>query len=386
MKSVLCRGPVLTQSGYGVHTRQIARWLLKRHDVNVSFQALPWGITPWILDKSRHNGLIDEIMKRTVDPNQEYDITLQLQLPNEWDNRLGKFNVGITAAVETDRCNPEWLVACNKMNLVIVPSEHCKMNLQSCGQSTTPIVVVPEAFSDSCANDSLQSITIGDFSTSFNFLVFGQLTGDNPLNDRKNTFNTLKWLFEEFANDKDVGVILKTNSGKNTLIDKNVTLNTIGRIVKEVRKTPFPRLHLLHGDMPDDDVANLYRHHQVKALVAATRGEGFGLPILEAAASGLPVIATDWSGHTDFLRKGKFIDVQYQLSHVHKSRIDGKIFVEGSRWAEPLEKDFKKRVSKFRTSPTIPTEWAKDLSKKLLLTHNFEAISKQYDDVFKDII
>lgn len=388
-KTVLCRGPVLTQSGYGVHARQIARWLLANQNVDVSFQPLQWGDTPWLIDNTKLDGLVAAVMKKSVNPSPEspFDVTIQLQLPNEWDPKLGKFNVGVTAGVETDKCNPEWTVACNKMSMIIVPSEHTKLNLLSQGPLTVPIVVVPEAFSDACLKkaDDLPVSSLPTFSTPFNFLIFGQITGNNPFNDRKNTFFTLKWLFETFKDDPDVGIIMKTNAGRNTLIDRNNTMGMIRNVAQEARKGAFPKVHLLHGDMSDNEVAALYVHPQVKALVALTRGEGYGLPILEAAASGLPVIATNWSGHLDFMNHGKFISIYYQLAAVHQSRIDKNIFIPGSRWAEPSEQDFKKRVMKFRTSSTTPKEWAVELQTKLQSMYNFEQISKRYDETFKEV-
>src|ERR1044072_1386725 len=232
-------------------------------------------------------------MKRSSSPAGQYDVSIQLQLPNEWDAKLGRYNVGLTAGVETDKCNPAWSEACNAMNMIIVPSTHVKTNLKSHGTVKVPVNVIPEAFSDACLKDeaSLPITKLPEFSTSFNFLIFGQLTGNNTFNDRKNTFFSLKWLFETFQNDKDVGVVLKTNAGRNTLIDRNTVKNVISQVITETRKGPYPRVHLLHGEMSDDEVAALYRHPKIKALVALTRGEGFGLPILEAAASGLPIIA-----------------------------------------------------------------------------------------------
>lgn len=388
MKTVLCRGPLLTQSGYGVHMRQVARWLLSRSDLNVTFQTLPWGDTPWIIDANACDGLIGEIMKRSSASKEKSDVSIQLQLPNEWDPSLGKFNVGMTAAVETDKCNPEWVTACNAMDLVIVPSEHAKTNLTSSGGLTTKIVIIPEAFSDACLvpKESLPIDKLPTFSTAFNFLVFGQITGNNPHNDRKNTFFTLKYLFEEFKDQEDVGIVIKTNSGRNSLIDKNHTTNIISQVVAEARKGPFPRVHLLHGEMSDLEVAALYQHPQIKALVALTRGEGYGLPILEAAASGLPVVATGWSGHMDFLKHGKFVSIYYQLGDVHPSRVDGKIFVPGCRWATPSEQDFKKRIAKFRSSPATPKEWATELSGKLKSMYSFEKISQHYTETFREIL
>lgn len=386
MKEVLMRGPVLTQSGYGVHSRQIAQWLLKRSDINVRFIATPWGDTPWIVDPSSHGGLIKEIMTRTTKPELmgTADVSFQLQLPNEW-SPLAKKNVGITAAVETDRCHPSWINACNMMDMVIVPSEHAKSSLTNTGTVTKPLIVVPESFSDSCVKPLDALPTLPNFDTSFNFLVFGQITGTNINNDRKNIFNTLKWLCEAFANDKDVGIIVKTNAGRNTKIDRNVCTVLMKQLVSEVKKGPYPKVHLVHGDMLDDDVASLYKHPQTKALVALTRGEGFGLPILEAAASGLPIIATGWSGHTDFLKHGKYVSVYYQLNEIHPTRVDDKIFMKGARWATPSEEDFKHRVIKFRHSSAIPKEWAADLKVKIQETYSLDKICSYYDEATKDI-
>ena len=149
-RSVVLRGPVLTQSGYGVHARQIARWLLERHDVDVCFVATPWGDTPWLLDQNACSGLVGEIMKRSVSPEaaSKKDVSIQLQLPNEWDAKLSRVNVGVTAAVETDRCHPDWIAACNSMDAIIVPSQHSAASLTNTGAIVKPLHIIPEAFSD----------------------------------------------------------------------------------------------------------------------------------------------------------------------------------------------------------------------------------------------
>lgn len=386
-KRVLLRGPVLTQSGYGVHARQVAKWLLGRGDIELEVQALPWGETPWLINQDHEDGLIGQIMKRTVDPSgRKYDATVQLQLPNEWDPTLSTVNIGITAGVETDICNPEWITACNKMSCVIVPSKHSKTCLESTGILTAPIHVVPESYAESITKNQVTDVDSLDFSTSFNFLIFGQITGNNPENERKNIFYTVKWLCETFKNDKDVGIIVKTNTGRNTSIDRKLITQTFENLLKEVRKGPYPRLHMIHGDMSDAEVASLYRHSKVKALVSLTKGEGYGLPILEAAASGLPVIATGWSGHLDFLSHGKFIDVEYKLLDIHTSRIDNKIFMKGAKWAMANEEDFKRKIIKFRNSSTIPREWSKSLQAKIINIYSIDSIKKLYDDVTKGLI
>jgi glycosyltransferase involved in cell wall biosynthesis len=386
-KNILFRGPVLTQSGYGVHARQIAKWLLSREDFEVEFQALPWGETPWLINKDIDNGFVGKVMERTVDPNNKrYDATVQLQLPNEWDTSFSRINIGITAGVETDRCNPEWVSACNRMSMVIVPSNHSKNCLTASGNISVPLKVIPEAYCGAITKDEKTGIDDLQLTTDFNVLLFGQITGNNPENDRKNIFYTIKWLCETFKNDEDFGIVIKTNAGRNTNIDKKIVTQTLQGVLREVRKGEFPRVYLLHGDLSDSEVASLYRHPKIKALVSLTRGEGYGLPILEASASGLPVIATGWSGHTDFLSHGKYIDVPYKLGPVHQSRIDNKIFMQGTNWANPSEDEFKRKITKFRNASSIPREWAQELKTKIIEKYSIESIIKLYDEHTKDIL
>lgn len=397
-KKVILRAPVLTQSGYGVHSRQVARWLFEqmdsRTDLEVFVEPLSWGVTPWIVDTDSHNGLIGRLVQHSQ-PSDHYDVSLQLQLPNEWNPFLADYNIGLTAAVETDRCNPAWINNVNQMDMVIVPSEFVKSVFENTGEITTKLVVVPEAFTDSCLDGALDVSTannpdeIVDFSkidTKFNFLVFGQFCGNNPDNDRKNLAYTIKWMSEAFKDNPEVGVIVKTNFGKNSKLDRANTVNVLAKVLMECRQGKGPKFYLLHGHMTDSEIAAMYRHPKVNALVSLTRGEGFGLPILEAAACGLPVVVTNWSAHTEFLSQGKFIKVDYKLSNIHPSRVDNKLFFPEMRWASPSEADAKKKLKRLYRSPGMPRDWAKELAKKLQESHSFAAVSDRYSEVLKDVI
>jgi len=387
-KKVLVRAPLLTLSGYGVHSRQVMKWALSRDDFEVSTQCLPWGMTPWLVNSDDQEGLVGEIMKRSLDPADQsrYDLSLQVQLPNEWDPTLAKFNVGITAAVETDRCNPTWLKHCNEMDMIIVPSQHTKNVLVNSGNIVTPVHVISESYYDVIDKPDLAPLNV-DFNTDFNFLVFGMFTGNNPENDRKNLFYTIKWLCEEFKGDENVGVVLKVNSGRATKIDKAVTSKTLTTLIDQIRgKSKGPKIHLLHGNMSEEEIARLYLHPKIKAMVSLTRGEGFGLPLLEAAASGLPVIATNWSGHMDFLGKGRFIGVEYDLVPIHPSRIDNQIFVQGSRWANPKEADAKRKLRKFYERSILPKKWAEDLQEKIKSSFCTESINQDYNNLLSEFV
>jgi glycosyltransferase involved in cell wall biosynthesis len=380
MKSVVIRGPLLSISGYGVHARQVYRWL-KTQNIDVTAQITPWGNTTFMVNPEADE-TVKSIMADSNAAKKEFDISLQIQLPDEWDSSLAKTNVGITAAVETDRCNPAWITNCNSMDRVIVPSRFTEGVLKGTGNISKPVSVVSEAYDEGILGSNVLDL---DLSTSFNFLIVSQLTSIEPSTDRKNIFNTIKWLCEAFSDDKDVGIIIKTNLGRATDIDRMNTRNTLLKMLKEIRRGPFPRIHFIHGDMSTEEIGSLYRNPKIKSLVSLTRGEGFGLPLLEAACNNLPVIATNWSGHLDFMGMGKYVTVDYSLKEIPDSRVDGRIFVKGLRWAEPSEEDFKRRIKKFRNSSDVPRQWADDLGNKVRERFSTESVNKQYDRVLGDL-
>jgi glycosyltransferase involved in cell wall biosynthesis len=384
-KTVILRAPIITSSGYGVHSRQVARWLFDLADKNpdkleVVTEPLPWGRTPWILNPEEQDGLVGRVLQ-SAKQLPHYDMSIQLQLPNEWNPLLADFNVGLTAGVEADRCNPAWVEAVNKMDLVIVPSEFVKQAFLNSGEIKTEIKIIPESFIDSCVDDSIPPLEGFDPPTAFNFLIFSQFTGNTPDSDRKNIPYTIRWMNEVFADRPDVGVVLKTNMSRQTVIDRINVLNFVTQLVGETKKGPGPQIYILHGDMTDAEVVGLYRHPKIKALVSLTHGEGFGLPLLEAAVCGLPVMATGWSAHTEFLGKGKYMKVDYALGEVHPSRHDGQIYLPGFKWANPTEADAKRKMLRFYEDPSVPQKWAKDLSATLRKSHSFEAISESYSEI-----
>ncbi len=390
MKSVLLRAPVLTMSGYGVYARQVARWLFdkaeKDNSIDITTELLNWGQTPWYTDAYAQDGLIGKCLQASSYPKEQYDVTIQLQLPNEWCPELGKFNVGVTAGVESDRCNPEWIASVNKMDLVIVLSEFTKSVLVNSGDVKTPIVVVPCSFPDEILRqDSIAPLDL-ETKTKFNFLVFGQMTGGDANNDRKNLPYTLKWLFDEFQNDPDVGVVLKTNMGRMSKVDRLICQNSLKGFLQTLNKQDNPKFYLLHGEMTEEEIVGLCKNPTMKALVSLTHGEGFGLPILEAAACGLPVIASGWSAHTEFLGLGKYLKVDTTVGPIPASRVDGQIWMAGTNWGNPSEADFKKKARKFYEASFTPKQWAKDLQTKLLPKYSFQEISKQYSKVFEGVL
>ena len=155
---IVFRAPALTQSGYGVHSRMFLRFLKEIYPSDkhtVILQATPWGQTPFILRDFPEKEIADEYIKNSAKVNlaeTKPDLSFQLILPNEWDPNLANKNVGITAAVETDRLNPKWVEFCNNMDLVLVPSSHVKRSFENSGLLTTPLEVLHEIYDERIYN------------------------------------------------------------------------------------------------------------------------------------------------------------------------------------------------------------------------------------------
>lgn len=386
---VLIRGPLLSVTGYGSHARQVWKWARSKPGWDVYCNIVPWGQCTYYINPDAEDGLIGDIMSKSSPPPSKPDLSLQIQLPDEWDPTVAVKNVGITAGIEADRCNTSWVDACRKMDKVIVPSEYSKLAFTNMGLSAQEIINVPEAITcDFSATNSAAQMSerLDSLSTDFNFLVFGQITNPVPEADRKNTYNCLKWLCETFQDNRKVGIVLKTNLGRLTVNDRMHAEGVLNMIIGNVRKGDYPKIHLVHGLMDPSELGVLFTHKKIKALCAPTRGEGWGLPILDAAAAGLPVIATKHSGHMDFMKHVKFLDVSCVPKQIPDEMADGRIWIKGAQWVEPREDHFKSRVKKFYKGSSIPKAWAEEAAGYIKSSYSMESIIPLYDEALGDIV
>lgn len=88
-------------------------------------------------------------------------------------------------------------------------------------------------------------------------------------------------------------------------------------------------IEIVRGHLDEAGIAALYRNADV--LLSLHRAEGYGLPMNEAMAHGVPVVATGWSGNLDFMDESDSCLVPYKLVPVS----DVSAIYSGSRWAEP---------------------------------------------------
>jgi glycosyltransferase involved in cell wall biosynthesis len=381
MKKVLLRGPLLTASGYGEHSRQFFRWLESRNDIELKVQCLNWGNTTWYIDTDIEEGLIGRIMSKTNFDvqNESFDISIQVQLPDEWDNSLARYNIGVSAFIETTKCSKAWFECCNKMDKIIAPSKHALKSVLANGNLDKRAHVVNEPL------NPLLSKHKTDFKLNlepdFNFLIISQLTDLNSSHDRKNIVETIKAFCKKFDGNKDVGLVIKTNIGRSTMADRRRTKGLLEKIVKENRKTAFPKINMIHGLLSPSEMYEIYSHPKIKCLISLTRGEGYGLPLMEAASCELPVLATNWSGHLDFLKD--FIKIKYTLVPIPELKADGRIFEKNTFWAEPSIEDFQKKLGWVIKNYDMLKRSAKKQSKRINRDFSQEAFNKKMNEILK---
>jgi len=400
MKNVLLVAPILSRSGYGEHARLVYKALKKLDSVTVYVAAIEWGKSSWILEPEKEVGphIMDDI-NRMSSPPPQFDLSIQVTIPNEW-KKAAPVNIGITAGIETDRVDPHWLQQSALMDKIITISKHSKsvyektsyqiQNKQTGAISSltcnTPIEIIGYPVKNTVPDEKVSSL---DFSTKYNFLTVAQW------GPRKNIANCIKWFVEEFKNDADVGLIIKTHQLNMSVLDRRKLQVMLAQMMQEYGDTRKCKIHLLHGDMTEAEIHALYTHPSVKCYITTTHGEGYGLPIFEAAYSGLPVIAPAWSGQNDFLYapvenpKSKkvtmqplFEKVKFTIGQVPKEVVWDKVVTQESQWCYPEEKSFKKKMREVYKNTNFRKIRAKGLQEYLIKEFSEDKIHQKYQDIF----
>ena len=351
--------PIDTYSGYGARARDFVKALyeLKKDEYDIEILAQRWGSTPWgyIKDHNEEWGFLEPLIAKQQMSKQP-DVWIQITVPNEFQS-VGKFNIGVTAGIETTLCHASWIDGVNRMNVTLVSSQHAKTVFQQStfeeknqqGQVTRqiklekPVEVLFEgvdlnkyfyiADEDLDGTDLVQSLD--EIKEEFCYLFVGHWLQGDLGEDRKNVGLMLKTFLETFINKKNSpALILKVSGAGSSVMDRDDMLNRI----ESVRSTvtgDLPNIYLLHGELDDKDINNLYNHGKVKAMISLTKGEGFGRPLLEFTLSKKPLIVTAWSGHIDYLYMENTCMVGGTLRGVHPSAQVKDMILAESAWFSP---------------------------------------------------
>jgi len=353
------QAPIATRSGYGDHSRDILKSLFELDKYDVKVVPTRWGNTPQDqINPQTEFG--QRILQNIVTQlNQKPDIFIQVSVANEF-KKVGKYNIGITAGVETTLAPQEFLQGSNQMDLIITPSEFTKEVLiktsytqmdkntnQKVGELKVqkPVEVLFEGVnieifnSDTKGTDILESV-----DTDFNFLYVGHWLQGDLGHDRKDTgmmIKTFCTVFKSLPKNQQPGLILKTSSAGFSVMDREEISKKIKDITKEFGDN-CPPIHLVFGDLSESELNSLYHSKKVNAMVMFTKGEGYGRPLAEFATTGKPILVSNWSGYKDFLPQEHTVYLEGELKEVHQSA-QNKFLLKESKW---FYVDYSKAASK----------------------------------------
>jgi len=352
---ILVTAPVETRSGYGNHARDICRALIESDKYDVKIQSVPWGSTPMTaLDSNdpSHNEIQKRILRQPNLPKQP-ELHLHIVIPNEF-RQFGKKNVGMTAGIEASIPPAEWIQGCNRMDMTIFTSEFSKFVFENVGfdklDNNTKQVVgqlklekpSDVLFEGADANlykevkkiskklDDKFSIIEEDFC----FLFVGHWLQGNLGEDRKDIGMMLKTFFTTFRNmNNPPALVLKTSGANFSIIDRNSLKKKIDDIKRTFGNSKLPNVYIVHGDLTDEEMNEMYNHPKVKAHLTFTHGEGFGRPLLEASFSGKPIIAPISTGQADFLDKEYTIEIPHTMTKVPTNAFPKGYINPESQWS-----------------------------------------------------
>jgi hypothetical protein len=352
--------PLDTYSGYGARSRDFVKALyeLKKDEWNFSILSQRWGQTPWgyIKDNQEDWSWVTPLINQSGQLQSQPDIWIQITVPNEFQ-AIGKYNIGVTAGIETTICDVSWIEGVNRMNTTLVSSNHAKTvfqqsifekrdqqnNVIEVIKLQKPIEILFEGLDlnkyfyipDEDLEETDLVAELDEIPEDFCYLFVGHWMQGEIGEDRKNVGLMVKTFLETFEGRKNKpGLILKTSSAGSSIMDREEILNRINQVRSTV-PGDLPNVYVLHGEMDDKDINELYNHGKIKAMINITKGEGFGRPLLEFTVSKKPIIASGWSGHMDFLSLEFNCLVSGDLKPVHPSAVVPNIILAESQWFSP---------------------------------------------------
>jgi hypothetical protein len=288
--------PIDTYSGYGSRSRDFVKAVVEANKYDVKVIPQRWGNCAWgFIDKHYEEwGFLKPLLLESNNLPQQPDIWCQITVPNEFQ-RVGKYNIGVTAGIETTHCAPQWIEGLNRMDLNLVSSNHSKRvfettgfehkdsngNLKKVIKLEKPVEVLMEGALNNIykplkRNELKYKELFDDINSipeNFAFLFMGHWMQGDVGEDRKNVGMLVKIFLEKYKNKKNPpALILKTSITNASILGKQEILKKINIIKNTVQSKKLPNIYILHGDLSNNEINELYNHPKIKAMVALTKG------------------------------------------------------------------------------------------------------------------
>ena len=277
---------------------------------------------------------------------------------------------------ETDTLPPGWAQRCNRMDQVWVPSTFNRDIFAAAGVAPHRLRVMPEGLDTHRFRPGLAALPI-PHRRGFNFLsIFDWI-------DRKGPDVLLRAFLDAFGPDDDVALILKVHKFDDPHEDLEERLLYFIERECGVPLEKTPQIILLRGLLPKDDMPRLYAC--ADAFVLPSRGEGWGRPYMEAAASQLPVLATRWSGHLDFLHDQNSYLVDIEGVVPAPASTDREIYL-GHGWAEPSAEHLSQLLRHVVSHRTEARAKARQARREMIERWDTKVLAPRWGAAFRELL
>jgi len=290
-------GTFTDSSGYGQANRtDIAAFYL--NGLNVTTERISQ-----MSDRSSNYGWMGSIASQLENRQIDYKIKFIHLTPDLYPAYIekGKYNIG-RLFWETDRLPKEWVNPCNKVDEIWTLSEPQAEMIRKSGV-TVPIKCFPQAIDISLAELNLTPFIVPNFDGFIFYSIFQWIL-------RKNPEALVKTYLKTFEGYNDVCLVLKTYGTNYSEKEFSRIKDEIARWKRDLKQTHFPKIYLIDRVMTTEE---LFRVHLMgDAYINTSCGEGNGIPVVEAALMGKPIISTDTTGFADYFPK----DIYYPVPAV----------------------------------------------------------------------
>ena len=274
------------------------------------------------------------------------------QAPLRWPRLPGK-NIHWAIFETTTLSTPQldWL---RSADLIFVPSAWGKQVLIQAGFDTENVCVIPEGVDPNKFHPNLRSAYQTD--GIFRVLVVGKFEA------RKGFPELLEGYARAFADDPFCRLVLKSDSPWMKSLGNGIYEANREELKSQVKQAGIENVAFVDGDIDDDDMFHLYNNCDV--LLFPSRAEGWGLPLIEAIACGIPVATTYYSGHTEFLAP-----VRNKVREINHSMVPVSDNGNAGEWAQATDEDIAASLLEMRQN--INTYRARALDASATIRRNY---------------
>ena len=285
----------------------------------------------------------------------------------------GRRRVGRTT-FETDRLPDDWIWRCNAMDEVWVPTEFNRGTFTVAGVDPAKLHVVPEGVDTETFRPGVKPLEI-PHKRGFTFLSMFDLQA------RKGYDLLLRAYLAEFRADEDVSLVLKITQHSGKRADAAAELAYFVEREAGLELENTPPIILLDELIPQIEMSRLYA--AADAFVLPSHGEGFGRPYAEALSCGLPVIATRWSGHLDFLNDANsfLIDIEGLVPACEEVE-----YFAGHRWAQPSVEHLRQLMRQVYSHPQEARARAESGRAEMVAQWDWNVVIPRWIDEFRRVL